>query len=430
MDRKFLTGGVEMKNMEGNEENCTGGLEGVNRFQGGTGGVDLDLKEEKRPVLNARRGVAKMIVDIAFGKSSDSKEFKRGSVGYLLDKIQKILRLVSLAFSLVMVIFIITSRVNKGRKSILGSLPAGSLGRSIKFDMILDEMNQGSLQFSTGGEHPISDATKTEDEVEESGGGADFRSEILDDPDYWADDNDRDLWEDDADEYYEVDIIDSEEVEESEKNEPETTLDEKGGKVIEGRRNKGLRSKGVEISLPSSLTVYGRVSQEDSYINGVYNIIQENKADGKKYPKLHHGRAVYKKEGSKKENGETIPTLFIVFDGRHEFWTINSSLGLDSKPLAFLPDHGLIPIRHVGPYGAHSNSAWVFRSNSGISKDTSVRIVENSSIENQRVPVHITKATHSWHIKHHKLNKESSHKLSGSDNVKLLVDPYSTNTQN
>ncbi|OLQ16351.1 hypothetical protein ChUKH1_11695 [Cryptosporidium hominis] len=419
-------------------------LERVNKGHTGLGADAGSLKDESKQVLNARRGLVRMIIDIILGKDT-TKQYKEGSAAYFIDKIQKILRLISLMFSLFILGFIITSRINKGRKDVSSSFPVGSLGRSIKFEMMLDtlENEHGKL----GGEGSFGERSK----VNVKGIGSkdvkgqntdydenleEFNSQVLDDPEYWADDNDKDLWDDDIDEYYDMEIVSSEDDENDEelgnnntnKENSNTIPNESSSQIIQGKRNKGLRSKGVEISLPSSLILYGRVTKEDTYINGAYNIIIEEKKDGKKYPKLHHGRAIYKKEG--KTNGNTtIPTLFIIFDGTHEFWTITSSLDPGLKPLAFLPDHALIPIRHVGPYGAHSNSTWVFRNNNGILKDSSVRIVENSSVDFPRIPVHITKATHNWHIKHHRETKgrTNSNKKNVSNyntDLKVFKDPY------
>lgn len=384
--------------------------------------VGIGLMEGEKPVLNARRGIANIIAEIALGKGPE-KQYKRGSAAYLIHKIQVVLRLITLVFSFLILVFIVTYRVNRGRKTVFGSFPVGSLGRSLKFDLMLDTLER---------EDPALKQGYSEDSLGKAEGESfeDVSSEVLDDPEYWADDNDRDLWEDDLDEYYDMEIVSSEgdsgEADKMEEGseEAKTNSGERSSQLITGKRNKGLRSKGVEVSLPSSLTLYGRVSQDDTYVNGIYNIIMENREDGKSRPRLHHGRAIYRKE--KTVLNESSPELFIVFDGAHEFWTINSSLDPGSKPLAFLPDHGLIPIRHVGPYGAHSNSTWVFRSKDGISKDSSVRIVENSSIEFPRVPVYITKATHNWHIKHHNHTnvKVSPGKAVGKSEVRVYRDPY------
>ncbi|KAH8584862.1 membrane associated [Cryptosporidium sp. chipmunk genotype I] len=441
VDNERMLDGIELREggIKGDQ-----GLERVNKGHSGLGAGVVGLKDESKTVLNARRGLVRMVADIILGNDM-AKQYKQGSAAYLIDKIQKILRLISLVFSLLILIFIVTSRINKGRRDVSGSFPVGSLGRPVKFEMMLDTLE--SERRKLGGVESTEEKSKgkvatlggkgIEDQHTDNNENLeDFNSEILDDPEYWADDNDRDLWEDDIDEYYDMEIVGSENDDNDEDFKVSDAANENGkvipnesnSQVIQGKRNKGLRSKGVEISLPSSLTLYGRVTKEDAYINGVYNIIIEQSKDGKKYPKLHHGRAIYKKEGKANEN-ITAPTLFIIFDGTHEFWTITSSLDSGSKPLAFLPDHALIPIRHVGPYGAHSNSTWVFRNNNGILKDSSVRIVENSSIEFPRIPVHITKATHNWHIKHHRetrggTNSTQKNGSSSYTDVKVFKDPY------
>ncbi|KAJ1606570.1 transmembrane domain-containing protein [Cryptosporidium canis] len=424
-DSRGVLEGVELS------EGHLGGEKSTGKVHSGLGS-DFSLSDEGKSVLNARRGIARMIADIALGGES-GKQYKQGSAAYLIHKIQRILRLISLVFSILILVFIITSRVNRGKKSVFSSFPGGSLGRSVKFDMMLDNLENGSSELredSMTSSRAGAGGGVGEKEDGEHEGLEDFNSEILDDPEYWADDNDRDLWEDDLDEYYDMDIVSSEkgeslEGDDSKDASAETSMTQTEGNTpaIVGKRNKGLRSKGVEVSLPSSLTLYGRVSKDDTYVNGVYNIVMDEKGDGKRYPKLHHGRAIYKKEKGVMR-GAPYPELFVVFDGTHEFWTISSSLDPDSKPLAFLPDHGLIPIRHVGPYGAHSNSTWVFRRDGAILKDSSVRIVENSSIELPRVPVYITKATHNWHMKHHKEAKVSSSRKSGESGTKVYMDPY------
>lgn len=424
MESKGIMEGVELR------EGCIHEERRVDTASGGSEQemADVSLKGVDKPVMNSRKGIARIIAEVALGKGQE-KQYKRGSAAYLIQKIQMALRLISLVFSLLILVFIVTSRVNRGRKSALGSSPVGPLGRPIKFDLMLDTLEEGYSKSGRvaefgGGKEKEAEAEGQNENLE------DLNSETLDDPEYWADDNDRDLWEDDVDEYYDMEVVSSEGDESSggkEEDSGETKADSGGGgsQVITGKRNKGLRSKGVEVSLPSSLTLYGRVSQEDTYINGIYNIVMEERKDGKKYPRLHHGRAIYKKEG-RVVRDEKSPELFIVFDGTHEFWTISQSLDSDSKPLAFLPDHGLIPIRHVGPYGARSNSTWVFRNKDGILKDSSVRIVENSSIELPRVPVYITKATHNWHIKHHNHTdvKADSGKNGGNSDAKVYKDPY------
>ncbi|KAK9174556.1 Uncharacterized protein cmbei_1003590 [Cryptosporidium meleagridis] len=439
VNNKVMLDGIELREGGIKGDKC---LERVNKGHTGLGADVGSIKDESKQVLNARRGLVRMVVDIILGKDT-AKQYKEGSAAYFIDKIQKILRLLSLVFSLFILGFIITSRINKGRKDVLSSFPVGSLGRSVKFEMMLDtlESEHGKLSVeeslteaskvkSIGGKVAEGQNTDSNENLEE------FNSQVLDDPEYWADDNDKDLWDDDIDEYYDMEIVSSEDDENDEelannntsKENSAAVPNESSSQIIQGKRNKGLRSKGVEVSLPSSLILYGRVTKEDTYINGAYNIIIEEKKDGKKYPKLHHGRAIYKKEG--KTNGNvTTPTLFIIFDGTHEFWTITTSLDPGLKPLAFLPDHALIPIRHVGPYGAHSNSTWVFRNNNGILKDSSVRIVENSSVDFPRIPVHITKATHNWHVKHHReakggTNSNNKNVNSYNADLKVFKDPY------
>ncbi|KAH8740370.1 hypothetical protein FG386_002882 [Cryptosporidium ryanae] len=409
--------GIEMKDGSKNgslytdsDEKKRVGTSGI--FLSEEGATEVCGEEnDRKPTINARRGIASMIVNMAFGDEGASKQqYKKGSIGYMLSRIQKVMRMISLLFSVVIILFLITSRINRGRKGISNSYPIGSVGRSVKFDLMLEESM--STEKSTDG------GTEASPEPVSN-------SEALDDPEYWADDDDKDLWDDDDEDYLEMDIVKSEEIDD-EKGTASGKSDESKDKLpqkITGERNKGLRSKGIKVSLPSSLTLYGRVSDKDSYINGIYNIIMENdNAKDKRYPKLHHGRAVYMKKGT-----NNLSDLYIYFDGRHEFWILNKNLDSNpSNPLAFLPDHALIPIRHVGPYGAHSNTCWVFRhyENDKVSviKDNTVRIVENSSINNPRIPVYITKSTHNWHIKHH---KEKEPQINDKEGTKSYTDPYS-----
>ncbi|KAK6587669.1 hypothetical protein RS030_81478 [Cryptosporidium xiaoi] len=410
--------GIEMKG--GNNSDCCSCVEGSEGKKINTTKVSLSKEDvdgvcveesNRKPTINARRGITNMIVSMAFGDESASKhQYKKGSIAYILSRIQNIMGIISLAFSIIIIVFLVTSRINTGKKGIFNSYPVGSIGRSVKFDLMMEN------SMESGGS--ISDDVEVNHETS-------FNSETIDDPEYWADDDDKDLWDEDNDDYLEMDIIKSEEIEDDDQSIKEKNDQDKDKlpQKITGERNKGLRSKGIKVSLPSSLTLYGRVNDNDSYINGIYNIIMENDNEkDKRYPKLQHGRAIYMKKGT-----DNISDLYIYFDGRHEFWILSKSMDVNtSNPLAFLPDHALIPIRHVGPYGAHSNTSWVFRYHENnkvrVIKDNTVRVVENSSIHNPRIPVYITKSTHNWHIKHH---KEKETLINDKDGTKNYIDPYS-----
>ncbi|OII74178.1 hypothetical protein cand_017580 [Cryptosporidium andersoni] len=374
--------------------------------------ISNNIKQAKKSTINIRQGLSTLILEALFGKKVE-ETIKPGSTAELIYNIQRIIRFLCVLFSLLVILFIMASKIsiNNSNKHFL---PAGSLGRNVKFDILMDKEEQKISKI----------------------GKIDVNS--IDNPEYWADNNDKDLWIDEDDDFYDMDIFSSEdeiidfedrikqniEINEKDKNIDISTISNINSQGILPVRK--LRSKGIEMYIPSILTLYGHVNNSGPQVNGNYHLQMVEKitksnnkiskdSNNELTPLIHHGRSVYKKSGN---NGE--PDIFLLFDGKHEFWVLKTALDEDIKPIAFFPDHSLIPVRHIGPYGAHSNSSWIFRDNNGVYKDKSVRIVEDTSINNNKKRVHITKATHKWHEGH---NKNSSI----SDNHKYEKQVHKTN---
>ncbi|EEA08258.1 uncharacterized protein CMU_020010 [Cryptosporidium muris RN66] len=376
--------------------------------------ISNNIKQAEKSTINIRQGISTFILEALFGKSV-GETIKPGSTAELIYNIQRVVRFLCVLFSLLVILFIMASKIsiNNSNKRFL---PAGSLGRNVKFDILMDEEEQ---KISKIGKIDInSNNQNNEDSIYNIND-----SNFIDNPEYWADNDDKDLWIDEDDDFYDMDIFSSDdeiidfedrikqniEIKEKEKNIDSNTISNINSQGI--LPVKRLRYKGIEVYIPSVLTLYGRVNDSGPQVNGNYHLQMVEKitksnnkiskdSNNELTPLIHHGRSVYKKSGN---NGE--PDIFLLFDGKHEFWVLKTTLDEDIKPIAFFPDHSLIPVRHIGPYGAHSNSSWIFRDNNGVYKDKSVRIVEDTSINNNKKRVQITKATHKWHEGH---NKNSS----------------------
>lgn len=124
------------------------------------------------------------------------------------------------------------------------------------------------------------------------------------------------------------------------------------------------------VYFPKTIHLLGRIG-DDSAVNGKYNVMMHPYHE--ESPWIHGGRLIWYKTGKNSSNN-----YYIFYEKKLHNWVLTDKFDLDHpNPIAFLPDHGIMPVKGVGKHGCKAQHYWYFRENSS---DNSKKLVMDRSV--------------------------------------------------
>ncbi|KAL7067546.1 hypothetical protein ACR3K2_20250 [Cryptosporidium serpentis] len=124
------------------------------------------------------------------------------------------------------------------------------------------------------------------------------------------------------------------------------------------------------VYFPKSIHVIGRVGDQYN-INGKYTVMMHPYHEDS--PWVHGGRLIWSKKGkSINEN------YYIFYEKTLHNWVLTNKFDLlNPDPIAFLPDHGVMPVKGVGRHGCKPQHYWYFRQKQ---EDGSYKLIMDRSV--------------------------------------------------
>lgn len=108
------------------------------------------------------------------------------------------------------------------------------------------------------------------------------------------------------------------------------------------------------VYFPKTIHLLGRVGS-NSEVNGKYTIMMHPYHE--ESPWVHAGRLIWYKIGKGNSGNH-----YIFYEKKLHNWVITDKFDLLSPdPIAFLPDHGVMPVKGVGKHGCKAQHYWYFR---------------------------------------------------------------------
>ncbi|KAH7648918.1 hypothetical protein FG379_001287 [Cryptosporidium bovis] len=124
------------------------------------------------------------------------------------------------------------------------------------------------------------------------------------------------------------------------------------------------------VYFPKTIHLLGRVGS-NSEVNGKYTIMMHPYHE--ESPWVHAGRLIWYKIGK-----GNIGNHYIFYEKKLHNWVITNKFDLLSPdPIAFLPDHGVMPVKGVGKHGCKAQHYWYFREKND---DNTHRLVMDRSV--------------------------------------------------
>ncbi|KAJ1608417.1 putative membrane associated protein [Cryptosporidium canis] len=108
------------------------------------------------------------------------------------------------------------------------------------------------------------------------------------------------------------------------------------------------------VYFPKTIHLLGRVG-EYSMVNGKYSVMMHPYHEDS--PWIHGGRLIWYKTGKNSSNN-----YYIFYEKKLHNWVLTDKFDLDHpSPIAFLPDHGVMPVKGVGKHGCKAQHYWYFK---------------------------------------------------------------------
>ncbi|CUV05334.1 unnamed protein product [Cryptosporidium hominis] len=124
------------------------------------------------------------------------------------------------------------------------------------------------------------------------------------------------------------------------------------------------------VYFPKTIHLLGRIG-DDSVVNGKYNVMMHPYHE--ESPWIHGGRLIWYKTGKNSSNN-----YYIFYEKKLHNWVLTDKFDLDNpNPIAFLPDHGVMPVKGVGRHGCKAQHYWYFREKTS---DNSHKLVMDRSV--------------------------------------------------
>ncbi|OII74356.1 uncharacterized protein cubi_01200 [Cryptosporidium ubiquitum] len=124
------------------------------------------------------------------------------------------------------------------------------------------------------------------------------------------------------------------------------------------------------VYFPKTIHLLGRIG-DDSAVNGKYNVMMHPYHE--ESPWIHGGRLIWYKTGKNSSNN-----YYIFYEKKLHNWVLTDKFDLDNpNPIAFLPDHGVMPVKGVGKHGCKAQHYWYFREKNS---DNSQKLVMDRSV--------------------------------------------------
>ncbi|KAF7458762.1 membrane associated protein [Cryptosporidium felis] len=146
------------------------------------------------------------------------------------------------------------------------------------------------------------------------------------------------------------------------------------------------------VYFPKTIHILGRVG-DHSAVNGKYSVMMHPYHE--ESPWVHGGRLIWYKVG---KNG--LGNHYIFYEKKLHNWVLTSKFDLDNPdPIAFLPDHGVMPVKGVGKHGCKAQHYWYFKESENdnshkLVMDRSVLVTDNGILLDS-LPSYENKGSHS-----------------------------------
>lgn len=124
------------------------------------------------------------------------------------------------------------------------------------------------------------------------------------------------------------------------------------------------------VYFPKTIHLLGRIG-DYSTVNGKYSVMMHPYHE--ESPWIHGGRLIWYKTGRNSSSN-----YYIFYEKKLHNWVLTDKFDLENpNPIAFLPDHGVMPVKGVGKHGCKAQHYWYFRENNS---DHSQKLVMDRSV--------------------------------------------------